>query len=494
MSDAFRRLQERLPDPFAAPGVGTVVVLPSMSMDLDGMAKIPGVRHLEERFLSFLLLLRRPRTRVVYVTGAALDPAVVAYALGLLAPPGGRDRLTLVHCADPAPVPLTAKVLGRARTVEEIRRAVPDPGDACLLAFNGSPDERELAVRLGVPLFAADPALAHLGSKSGSRRIFAAAGVPVADGVADLRDEHGVAAALAGLRERDPDLAHGIVKLNDGFGAGGNVLFPFAGAPAAGLPGWVGRELLRRAVFASPPDTWDAYRAKIVAMGAVVERFVTAERTRSPSAQVLVSPAGEVRVVSTQDQLFGGPAGQIYVGGTFPADGAYRAGIHAAAARVGATLAARGVRGLLSVDFLAADDGSCWRRYGLEINLRMGGGTAPYVLFDGLVGGRFDPATGTYLAPDGAPRCFLGTDRLQHDRYRALTPSAVLAAARRHGVHFAPGPAVGVAFYMLGALEVGRLGVVAVDRTPAGAAARYEEVVAILDAAASAAATAVNRP
>ncbi len=58
----FRQLQRRLRDPFDPIGdrrPGTVVVLPSMTLDHAGLAKIPGVRHYEERWLVFLQLLRR---------------------------------------------------------------------------------------------------------------------------------------------------------------------------------------------------------------------------------------------------------------------------------------------------------------------------------------------------------------------------------------------------------------------------------------------------
>ena len=41
----------------------TVVILPSLSLDADVMAKITGVTHYEERMLCLLLLLRLPRTR-----------------------------------------------------------------------------------------------------------------------------------------------------------------------------------------------------------------------------------------------------------------------------------------------------------------------------------------------------------------------------------------------------------------------------------------------
>lgn len=487
-SAEFHQLQRRLRDPFDPDGArrpGTVVVLPSMTLDPAGLVKIPGVRHYEERLLVLLQLLRRPDARLVYVTSDRLSPVVVDYAFDLVSSlPNwhGRRRLSLFDCADTTPTALSEKVLRLPGLVRRIRQAIRDPLDACLVAFNGSAFERDLALRLGIPLYAVDPELAHLGTKSGSRRVFAAADVPVVDGFEDLRDENDVAAALAGLRTADPALRQALIKLNDGFGAGGNVLFAFDGAPRTGLQAWIGGELAHRAVFASPPDTWENYRAKLRAVGAVVERFVTASETRSPSAQVLISPAGTVRVLSTQDQVLSGPEKQIFVGGTFPADPRYRAEIRGLARRVGETLAAKSVVGVLSVDFLSARDGAGWRHYGLELNLRMGGGTAPYFLLNGLVEGAPDERTGDYLAPGGEPRCYFATDRLQHDRYRVLGPDDVVDAALRHGLHYRDATRSGVAFYMLGALEIGRLGVVAVDRTCAAATARYDETVAVLDA------------
>jgi hypothetical protein len=484
----FRRLQRRLRDPFDPIGdrwPGTIVVLPSMTLDHAGLAKLPGVRHYEERWLVFLQLLRRPVTRVVYVTSDKLNPIVLEYALDLVSSlPNwhGRRRLTLFDCADREPAPLTEKILHRPTLVQQIRQAVDDPLDACLVAFNGSPFERELAVQLGIPLYAADPELSHLGSKSGSRRVLAESGVTVADGFEDLRDEHDVADALAALRTRDRGLRQAMIKLNDSFGAGGNVLFSFDGAPETGLPRWIASELPRRAVFASPPDSWERYLAKLVAMGAVVERFVAASETRSPSAQLLISPAGTVRILSTQDQVLSGPANQIFVGGTFPADAEYRAEIQELALRVGETLAAKSVVGLLSVDFLSLRTTTGWQHYGLEINLRMGGGTAPYFLLHGLVEGEFDAQSGNYLGPDGEPRCYFATDRLQHDRYHVLGPDDVVDAALRNGLHYRDATRDGAAFYMLGALEIGRLGVVAIDRTCTSATLRYEKVVAMLDA------------
>ena len=88
----------------------TVVVVPSLSLDLEVQAKITGVTHYEERMLCLLMLLRLPRTRLVYVTSQPVHPAVIDYYLHLL--PGvptrhARERLTLLDCADDSPLALT---------------------------------------------------------------------------------------------------------------------------------------------------------------------------------------------------------------------------------------------------------------------------------------------------------------------------------------------------------------------------------------------------
>src|SRR5690349_984211 len=46
----------------------TVIVIPSMSLDHEELAKLPGASRYEERFLCLLMLLQLPATRVVYIT------------------------------------------------------------------------------------------------------------------------------------------------------------------------------------------------------------------------------------------------------------------------------------------------------------------------------------------------------------------------------------------------------------------------------------------
>ena len=457
--ETFQALQRNLRDPFGCHNIPrSIVVLPSITLDSTGLVKVPGVNHYEERLLFLLQHLRVPEVRIVYISSEPIAPDVVRYALDLVTglPHGpASKRLMMLDCGSREPIPLTAKLLRRPDLLDRIRATIEDPTDAVLIAFNGSPLERTLAVLLGIPLFAPNPELAALGSKTGSRLLLADAGVPVADGIEGLRDEDDVVSALAELRGRDGTLATAIVKLNDSFGAGGNVMFSFAGAPDTGLPAWIRRELPARAVFGSPPDSWENYRDTLVSMGAVVERLVEGSETTSPSAQVLIAPGGTARVIAIHDQVLSGAENQIFVGATFPARPDYRLQIQEFALRAGRALAHRGVVGLVSIDFVSARTARGWRHHGLEINLRMGGGTAPFFLLNGLLQGAYDPTTAQYLAPDGEPRAYFATDRLLRDEYRVLEPENVIAAFVRNGVQYRAATGTGAAAYMLGALEIG---------------------------------------
>jgi hypothetical protein len=489
--EAFRRLQARLaatfrevfPDPGAA---RTVIVIPSLSFDQEVMAKIAGVLHYEERLLCLLLLLRLPCTRLIYVTSAPIAESTLDYYLQLL--PGiphrhARRRLDLFCCHDASLQPLSAKVLARPRLLARIREAIRDPRTAHLTCFTVSALERTLAVRLGVPIYGCDPDLLDLGSKSGGRKVFREAGVAVPAGVEDLRDEQDVAGALAALKARDPNLRRAVVKLNEGFSGEGNAVFRFDdGAPKGGaLAGWV-RSRLPSLAFEARDMAWELYRAKLRSMGGVVEAFVEGAEKRSPSAQYRVDPLGRVEVISTHDQVLGGPSGQIFLGCQFPADPAYRLEVQAAGLRAAAILRERGVLGRFGVDFLSVREGDRWQHYAIEINLRKGGTTHPFLMLQFLTDGRYDPETGAYHTPTGRPCFYCATDNLQAERYRGLTPDDLIDVAVRNGLHFHGGTCEGVVFHLIGALsEFGKVGMVCVAATPERARRLYEETAAILD-------------
>jgi hypothetical protein len=481
---AFRDQFERVfPDRLAP---RTVVVVPSLTMPAAELAKIEGVAHYEERMLFTLMLLRLPRTRLVYVTSRPVAQAVVDYHLHLL--PGvpaahARGRLTMLACHDGSDVALTQKVLDRPRLVQRIRQSVADPDAAHLTCFTTTDLERTLAVRLGLPLYGCDPDLAHLGTKSGSRKTFRAADVDLPDGAEDLGGMDDVAEALAALKGRSPALRKAVVKLDEGFSGEGNAVFSFEGAPSGGLEAWVRRELPGRLRFEAAGETYGRYAAAFADMHGVVEAWVDGPMKASPSVQCRIDPAGRAAVVSTHDQVLGGPNGQVYLGCTFPADGAYRAALTDAGQRVADHLAGHGVLGRFAVDFVVVRDGADWRAYAIEVNLRKGGTTHPYDMLDFLTDGTYEPESGLYRAPSGQALYYLASDNLASERYRGLTPRDLIDVAVERGLHFHSGAHEGVVFHLIGALsEFGKAGVLCVGGSPRRARALYDGVVAALDA------------
>lgn len=494
---AFTELQRRLPALYSSVIADrrhpqTVVVVPSLSLDAEELAKVTGVHHYEERMLYMLMLLRRPRTRVVFVTSQQLDPIVVDYFLHLLTgvpSSHARERLTLFHCSDASKQGLTAKILARPRLVERIRSAIGDPAVAHLVCFNSSETERSLAVQLGIPLYASDPALYHLGTKSGCRKVFREAGVLYPDGFEDLRDDNDIVEALAALRERNPHLRRAVVKLNDGFSGEGNALFWFEPPSGEGvgtlhgadLRAWV-RERLPGLRFEAKAEHWERYLCKFKQMQGVVEAFVEGADKRSPSSQNRVNALGVAMPISTHDQVLGGPSGQVFLGCTFPADDAYRLDIQRDGLRIAEVLAKKGVVSRFATDFVSVKEEGAWRHYAIEVNLRKGGTTHPFLTLRFLTDGAYDEGTGLFHSQSGRTKYYYASDSVQSDAYKGLSPRDLVDIAVEHELHFHAASERGVVFHLIGALsEFGKLGMVCIGDNPQQAEFLYRKTRGVLD-------------
>jgi hypothetical protein len=386
----FRRLQKSLKGCWQATNQlyaqpRQILVVPSLSLDQEELNKVEGIHHYEERLLFSLIHLRNPKTQMIYVTSQPLHPSIVDYYLELL--PGipsshARDRLTLFATYDSSRRPLTAKVLDRPRLVERIRRCLT-LGEAYMTCFNATHYERTLSLALGIPLMAVDPDLLHWGTKSGGREIFEECGIPHPDGSQLMHSADELAQVTAELWERQPTLQRIVIKLNEGFSGEGNALLNLTDlAPIA--PGQSGskdrvagiKAAFQRLRFQCVTETWTHFEHKIAELGAIAEAFIEGETKRSPSVQGQINPYGTVEILSTHDQILGGPDGQIFLGCTFPADKSYRLALQEMGRRVGEALAAKGALERYSVDFIAVhqpeNSQTPWALYAIEINLRKG--------------------------------------------------------------------------------------------------------------------------
>jgi hypothetical protein len=463
----------------------TIVVVPSMSIDAIGSGAV--MQAYEERFLFLLLLLRQPRARLIYVTSEMILPSIIDYYLDLLPgviPSHARQRLFLIAPLDGSVRPLSDKLLERPRLIERIRSLIMDPDRAHLVPFNTTNREKELAVRLGIPMYGADPKFFPLGTKSGCREIFIEENVPHPLGEQNLATKQDVIEAIVRMRAEKPAIKQVLVKLNEGVSGEGNAVIDLTGLPTPGNSKEAAllEERLRAMQFELEGVTYESYMEKLEQRQAVVEERIMGEDFRSPSVQLRVTPLGKVELLSTHDQLLGGPSGQSYLGCVFPADTGYAALITREADKVGRRLAKEGVIGRFALDFVVVRSNGKWEPYAIEINLRKGGTTHPFLTLQFLTDGTYDPNTAIFTAPNGRQKFFVASDHVESPAYRTLTPDDLFDIVVRHNLHFGQTRQTGLVFHMMSALgELGRVGLTAVGNSHEEAKDIYNRAVAVLD-------------
>jgi hypothetical protein len=335
-------------------------------------------------------------------------------------------------------------------------------------------------VALDVPVYGPHPELAHLGTKSGSREVFAAAGIPHPRGATDVRTLDDVVTALADF-VTDGAPAEAIVKLDDAVSGWGNALVDLRNARDRA-------ELEERVRQLRPEnDALDAdtFLAALLAGAGVVEERIVGSDFRSPSVQLRASPEGGVEILSTHDQVLGGPSGQTYHGCRFPARREYAKTISDLAEAAAEELAKRGVIGRFSIDFVTTRSSTGWTAHAVEINLRNGGTTHPALALLALTEGEYAPAEARFLV-DGIAKHYVATDHLHVPCLQLLTPDDVLDVIDEEGIGWDAGTNSGVVFHMISGVAVaGRVGFTAIGNSPGEAQDLYDRVGATLGRVAS---------
>jgi hypothetical protein len=480
MGRAWDSIQKNLEDE-------SVVVVPSISIERTTASSGTVMQAMEERALFLLLLLRQPRLRMIYVTSQPISEAIIEYYLGLLPgviPSHARARLTLVPVGDASPTSLSAKLLARPRLLREIRSLIPRPDRCHLIPYNTTPLERDVALSLGIPMYGADPRLVELGSKTGCRRMFEECGVRYPIGAEDLHTVDDIVSAVQGMRARRPSITQAIVKINEGVSGSGNASLDLDGMPAPGAPDEAAAIAGRVRSIRPEAENLavDAFLAAFDKGGGIVEERISGVALESPSVQMRALPNGTVELLSTHDQLLGGATGQKYLGCVFPADPGYAAAIAEPAMVVGRRLAAMGVLGRFAVDFVVVQDESgSWTPYAIELNLRKGGTTHPFLTLQFLCGGSYDGQRGVFVTPEGLSKYLVATDHLEDDRLKVLTVEDLFDVVVQNGLHFDQSRRTGVVFHMISCLtECGRIGMTAVGDTPEEAWRTYQEAEKVL--------------
>ena len=489
---AFTMLQERFTKHFPEIFLNdlaekTIVIIPSLTLDSEMLKAIKGVVHYEERLLCLLMLLRMPRTQVIYVTSIPIDNNIIDYYIHLL--PGitgnhARQRLTILSCYDASRKPLTEKILARPRLIKRIREQIKFPEMAHMACFNVTNLEKQLALKLDIPIYGCDPRLLYLGTKTGSRRIFKKVGIPVPFGIENLQNEDEIAAALCVLKKNNPALQKAVVKMNDGFSGEGNAIFYYKEIDGKNdYDEYIIRHKMPEYLKAVALNvSYEEYIQKFRTLGGIVEEFVNGEYKKSPSVQCRINPIGKVDIISTHDQFLGGESDQVFLGASFPASNEYHKDIAVMGKMIAEELQAEGVLGRFSIDFISVKEPLGWKHYAIEINLRKGGTTHPFLMLQFLTGGEFNWHEGVYTMPNGQQRSYFASDNVIDEKYKGLTPHDLIDIAMCNGILYDGAKQTGVMFHMIGALsQYGKLGMVCIGQTVNEAEELYAKTIEVLD-------------
>ncbi len=462
------------------PGHGprTIVVMPSFDLDPDMLRRhARTLPSYEERALYMLFLLRRPHVRMLLVTSTPVPGPILDYALGLIPDVDSADaraRLQLISADDDSARPLAEKLLARPDLLHRIGAAIPGPEDAFISPYNVGAAEREIALRLDIPVYCPDDRFYAYGTKCGSRAMFARAGLGHPLGAERVADVDDLVREIGAIRAQRPALEAVVVKLNDSVYGEGNVVVPVDDLPpgdGAALAGRLGDHLSVE------------YLAALARDPGIVEEMLIADEVISPSVQQRIIAGGTPGLVCTHDQRLGGDNGQMFVGCSFPANPDYAAAIAREAARVRTLLADEGAVGRFGIDFVVTrSGGGQWQVNAVEINLREGGTSHPFGTLYLLTGGGYDPETATYRTARGEVRAYVAGDSIADERWAGTEPLTLLDAATQAGVQWDPAAQSGVVFHMLRSLEPeGRYGATAIAPSAPAAEALYARAATLLD-------------
>jgi len=465
----------------------TIVVVPSADVDVELTPS--QLQAYEERFLFLLFLLRQPRARMVFVTGQRIADEIVDYYLDLL--PGviqsnARKRLFFVSPMEARFRPLSRKLLDRPQIIQEISDLIPDKERAHLVPFMTTWDDRELAMRLGIPMYGADPVHVSYGTKSSGRALFAEAGIRHPRGAEMLHTKEEVAGAVQGLVANVEGLGAVVIKLNEGVSGFGNAQLDLHRVSPGNSLAEI-EDMLSDLPVDSQIGGVASYFSLLGREGGIVEEMIEGDSIRSPSVQLRITPLGDVELLSTHDQILGGPSGQIFTGSRFPAHSGYAVQISESARRVGEALAEKGVIGRFAIDYVVVKNhAGTWDEYAIELNLRKGGTTHPFLTLQFLTDGDYVAERAVFVAPDGVEKHYVASDHVEIEGLDVLRPQDLLDLALLHDLHFDQTRLTGVVFHMLSAMPThGLVGVTCIENDAEASQRLYQRVIDFLTEQAS---------
>ncbi|NXM43240.1 IQCH protein, partial [Gymnorhina tibicen] len=379
----------------------------------------------------------------------------------------------------------------------------------------GIPHQDDLAVAdvLQVPLLGSEPAVAQLYStKSGSKRIFASAGVQTPPGEWDIHSREQLFHALSQLILDNMEVQRWLFKVDDERGGNGTAycdvishlecyhwihkewqgLGPEVWSKSQArelalvkisqeLPGLLAQHV--QPVNEKRFPTWEKFLQTFLSQGGVIEAFPFSASITNLTVDLLIEPTGEVTIVSSGDQLHAeGPLRSS--GTTIPQRSVDAAVLNSLCSKIGEVCKSKGVLGYFSVDFVAfthpqtreqqvwaTDLDLCYSDqlaltqlllYVTDGNLDCGSSRLQGPLGSKESRSQWIQHEGTKPAAASSPRCAVASSQLRHSSLSGISYNLLLHMCKAHGVGFDLQEKQGTVFVLYEDQKRHRLGMVTI--------------------------------
>lgn len=481
-------------------GERTFVVVPGLNhpkyVDL---SKVQGLKYTEERMFFFLFLLKYKNTKIVYVTTKGFNKDLFNYYVGLISEDEADmnerlKRLVHIEVDNKKNMALVHKVLDNPGIIEKIKNELDNPERTVLRTYNVTEAERELAIKLGVPLFGSGQKFDFIGTKSGARKMFRLAKANTIPGFEDIMHFNDLIASIVKLIKKYPNYKKLMIKRNYSSSGKGNCIVRIGHlledhnvdsvrTDSQKLEKIIKANLKDYMIFQKEDEVYADYVKKFNQSGGIIELYIPGQIKYSPSTQVLINADKKARIVSTHEQILGGPDNQLFLGCKFPTIPSHRRLIIKEGEKIANVLAQKGIIGNFAIDYVVVYDKNhknpiVWP---IEINLRKGGTTHPFRTAFFLTGAIYNPTTGNLMSGK-TPIHYYAMDFIEDQKYRQFNSEELINLVKNSKISFNKETKQGVLLYITGMLEeYGRFGAICIGQSAEEAEEYYKKMIKVIN-------------